>query len=75
MRNFPEWLLAFWAAAVAGAIVVPLNAWWTGPELEYGIEDSGAKVLVVDEERARAPAPVRRLGICRPSSSRERSIR
>ena len=21
----------------AGAIVVPLNAWWTGPELEYGL--------------------------------------
>ena len=33
MRNFPEWLVAFWAAAVAGAVVVPLNAWWTGPEL------------------------------------------
>src|SRR3954466_2290278 len=32
MRNFPEWSLAFWAAAVAGAVVVPLNAWWTGDE-------------------------------------------
>jgi acyl-CoA synthetase (AMP-forming)/AMP-acid ligase II len=52
MRNFPEWLVAFWGAAVAGAVVVPLNAWWTGPELAYGIKDSGAKVLVVDEERA-----------------------
>ena len=30
MRNFPEWSIAFWAAAAAGAIVVPLNAWWTG---------------------------------------------
>ncbi len=57
MRNFPEWLVAFWGAAVAGAIVVPLNAWWTGPELEYGINDSGAKVLVADEERAARPRP------------------
>src|SRR5919198_6132902 len=47
MRNFPEWVVAFWAAAAAGAIVVPLNAWWTGPELEYGLSDSGSKVVFV----------------------------
>ena len=52
MRNFPEWLVAFWAAAATGAIVVPLNAWWTGPELEYGLSDSGTKVLICDGERA-----------------------
>ena len=51
MRNFPEWPVAFWAAAVVGAIVVPLNAWWTGAELEYGLADSGTKVLVADAER------------------------
>jgi long-chain acyl-CoA synthetase len=51
MRNFPEWSLAFWAAAVAGAVVVPLNAWWTGDELAYGLSDSGAKVLFADGER------------------------
>jgi long-chain acyl-CoA synthetase len=51
MRNFPEWPIAFWAAAVAGAVVVPLNAWWTGEELAYGITDSGATVLFVDAER------------------------
>ena len=39
MRNFPEWSVAFWAAASIGAVVVPLNAWWTGPELEYGLAD------------------------------------
>jgi long-chain acyl-CoA synthetase len=52
MRNFPEWSVAFWGAAAIGAVVVPLNAWWTAPELEYGLRDSGAKVLVADEERA-----------------------
>src|SRR5437764_14686818 len=51
MRNFPEWSLAFWAAAAAGAVVVPLNAWWTGDELAYGLADSGAKVLFADAER------------------------
>lgn len=52
MRNYPEWSVAFLAAAAAGAIVVPLNAWWTGPELEYGLEDSGSVVAFVDAERA-----------------------
>jgi len=51
MRNFPEWPVAFFGAAAAGAIVVPLNAWWTGPELEYGLSDSGTKVLIADGER------------------------
>ncbi len=51
MRNLPEWPVIFFAAASIGAIVVPLNAWWTGAELEYGLSDSGASVLVVDDER------------------------
>lgn len=51
MRNLPEWPVAFYAALSLGAIVTPLNAWWTGPELEYGLTDSGAKLLVVDIER------------------------
>jgi acyl-CoA synthetase (AMP-forming)/AMP-acid ligase II len=51
MRNFPEWPVAFFAAAAAGAVVVPLNAWWTGAELEYGLADSGSKVLFADAER------------------------
>ncbi len=52
MRNLPQWPVCFWAAAVAGAVVVPLNAWWTGHELEYGLADSGASVLFADEQRA-----------------------
>ena len=51
MRNLPEWPVAFFAAAAIGAIVVPLNAWWTGAELEYGLTDSGATVLICDDER------------------------
>ncbi|MFN3575295.1 MAG: class I adenylate-forming enzyme family protein [Phenylobacterium sp.] len=51
MRNLPEWVVSFYAGAALGAIVTPLNAWWTGPELEYGLTDSGTKVLVVDAER------------------------
>ena len=51
MRNLPEWVTAFWATAAAGAVAVPLNAWWTGPELEYGLHDSGTAVVFVDSER------------------------
>ena len=51
MRNVPEWAVAFYGAAAIGAIVTPLNAWWTGPELEYGLTDSGTKVAVMDAER------------------------
>jgi acyl-CoA synthetase (AMP-forming)/AMP-acid ligase II len=32
-------------------VAVALNAWWTGPELQYGIDDSGAVVLIADSER------------------------
>ncbi|HAV51092.1 MAG TPA: fatty acid--CoA ligase [Brevundimonas sp.] len=51
MRNLPEWPVAFFAGAIVGAVVTPLNAWWTGPELEFGLADSGAKVALVDDER------------------------
>ncbi|MFN3473803.1 MAG: class I adenylate-forming enzyme family protein [Blastomonas sp.] len=51
MRNLPEWPVAFFAIVSLGAIAVPLNAWWTGGELAYGIADSGAKLLIADAER------------------------
>jgi long-chain acyl-CoA synthetase len=51
MRNLPEWPVAFFAAAAVGAIVTPLNAWWTSAELEYGLADSGSTFAVVDAER------------------------
>jgi long-chain acyl-CoA synthetase len=57
MRNLPEWSLAFWAATAAGAVAVPLNAWWTGDELAYGLSDSGATVLFCDPARAERVAP------------------
>ncbi|GAA1504392.1 class I adenylate-forming enzyme family protein [Sphaerisporangium rubeum] len=52
MRNYPEWVVAFSAVLAIGAVAVPLNAWWTAPELEYGVRDSGAAVVIADGERA-----------------------
>ena len=51
MRNYPEWLLAYWACTSVGVAAVGVNAWWTGPELAYGIEDSDPRVIIADEER------------------------
>ena len=48
----------FWATVSIGAVAVPLNAWWTGPELAYGLSDSGSVVLFADEERAERVAPL-----------------
>jgi long-chain acyl-CoA synthetase len=50
-QNNPEWCLAFWAAVVQGAILVGLNGWWKADEILYGLQDSGATVLVADAKR------------------------
>ncbi len=50
-QNSPEWCLGFWGTVDVGAVLVGLNGWWTTEELMYGLEDSGAKVLVADRKR------------------------
>ncbi len=50
-QNNPEWCLTFWATVQQGAVLVGLNGWWTTDEIEYGLQDAGAKVLVADRKR------------------------
>lgn len=57
MRNLPEWVITFLAVTYAGGVVVPLNGWWGTSELEYGISDSGTKVLICDKERLESARP------------------
>ena len=45
-QNNPEWCLTFWGTVSIGGVLVGLNGWWTTDEVMYGLEDSGAKVLV-----------------------------
>lgn len=59
MRNFPEWCIAYMGAIATGAVVAPLNAWWKADELKYAIEDSGAKIVVVDARRLEYLAPLK----------------
>jgi long-chain acyl-CoA synthetase len=51
MRNLPEWIISYIAILSIGAIVVPLNAWWTDRELAYTLADCGPVVLIGDETR------------------------
>ena len=50
-QNNPEWCLTFWATVSQAAVLVGLNGWWTTDEIVYGLQDSGAKVLVADQRR------------------------
>jgi long-chain acyl-CoA synthetase len=49
--NVPEWVITWWACAILGAVLVPLNAWWKAEELEFGLVDSESKVLIADQRR------------------------
>src|SRR5690349_20210149 len=51
MRNYPEWLLIYWACVSIGVAVVGMNAWWVTDELEYALKDSAPKIAFCDEER------------------------
>ena len=50
-QNCPEWCMTFWGTVDIGAVLVGLNGWWNTDEIIYGLEDSGARVLVVDAKR------------------------
>ncbi|MEH6810012.1 MAG: class I adenylate-forming enzyme family protein [Hyphomonas oceanitis] len=51
MRNYPEWMLIYWACACSGIAVVGMNAWWTAEEMAYALTDSAPKVVFLDAER------------------------
>ena len=51
MRNYPEWVVGYWATVSLGAAAVGMNAWWTPSEMEYALNDSEPGVLIVDDER------------------------
>ena len=58
MRNYPDWIIAFIGVIELGAIAIPMNAWWTAEEIDYGLKDSGARLAIADEERARRIASI-----------------
>jgi long-chain acyl-CoA synthetase len=58
MRNYPEWVIGYWAVLSTGAAVVGMNAWWTGAEMQYALDDSRPKVLIADGERVERVLPL-----------------
>ena len=50
-RNYPEWVVTYWACVSIGVACVGMNAWWTPVEMEYALNDSQPKLLIVDDER------------------------
>ncbi len=58
MRNFPEWVMTYWATVSLGAAVVGMNAWWTSEEMKFGLNDAQPKVVIVDDERLERLLPV-----------------
>ena len=66
MRNYPEWVLAFCAITSIGAVAVAMNGHWQADELLYGLQDSGAEVVLADAERvARLAQPQLRAALPR----------
>ena len=57
-RNNPQWMMAFIGSIAVGAVAVPMNAWWTTEELDYGFADSGATVVVADRARVERLLPI-----------------
>lgn len=79
--NSIDWSIAFWAGMGAGAIVAAINAWWKADEILHGLNDCGARILIVDRQRLariehrlseiRSLAGVLVIGDAHPSITRE----
>ncbi len=51
MRNYPEWMLIYWACVSTGVVVVGMNTWWAPEEMSHALRDSFPKVVFCDSER------------------------
>jgi long-chain acyl-CoA synthetase len=70
LPNVPQFPVAFYGALKAGAIVVPTNPLYTGPELRHQLRDSSARALVILDQfyptfaEVRAETPVEHIIVC-----------
>ena len=56
MRNSPEYLELYFAVALVGGVIVPVNTRWSEAEIGFVLGDSESRLLMVDEafgEKAR----------------------
>ncbi|KAL5500943.1 hypothetical protein ACEPAH_9330 [Sanghuangporus vaninii] len=52
MRNYPEFMISFWAIHLLGAVSTMINAWAPRAPLLHCIVTTDPKVIIVDPERA-----------------------
>ncbi|KAF9520337.1 hypothetical protein BS47DRAFT_1335956 [Hydnum rufescens UP504] len=58
MRNYPEWLISFWAIHLLGAVSVLVNAWLPAKIVSHCIVHTESKLIVMDAEQADNLAPI-----------------
>ncbi len=62
LPNGLDWVLAFWGAQLAGAVVVPVNTRFKDAEVQYVVEDSGASFTFGEQLPDGEPVTVDDLG-------------
>ena len=55
--NQPEWVVAFWATLVAGAVVVPANLWWSEAELRHALHLTSPTIVLADADHREVLPP------------------
>ncbi|GGK45649.1 class I adenylate-forming enzyme family protein [Nocardia camponoti] len=69
--NGPDWVIAFWATQLLGAVAVGYNAWWAPPEIAYGVEHTSPVVVFADAKRG---AVLAKSGVAVPTVSFENDL-
>jgi long-chain acyl-CoA synthetase len=52
--NCWEWIVSYYGALKAGAVINPLNVMLTAEETEYVVKDCGAKVIIASKDKGEA---------------------
>lgn len=62
-RNYPEFIVAFWATCLIGGVATILNSFHDGDTLAFSVQDVSCRVVICDGERYERLAPyVERMG-------------
>jgi len=50
VQNSPETLMSYFAIQKIGAVAGPINGWWKAPEVEYLLNDSRGRGLIIEDQ-------------------------
>ncbi len=50
VQNSPATLVAYFAIQKIGAVAGPINGWWKAPEVEYLLNDSKGRALIIEDQ-------------------------